>query len=308
MAIKLKYLENFLKIVELGSFSKAANQLDMSQSAISQQMENIEKYFGVKIFTRSIKGVSLTEEGKILLKRTKLIIDNFHLAKAEIEEKIKGISGILKISSSTTPGQHILPIYFSKFQRKNPKIKFQDEINDTTTSFNKLLNKEVDLAGVGSLINDVDSIEYIILAEEELVLVVPPDHELSNKKIISPSDILKFPYISRESTSGTRIESEKLLRKMGISPKKLRIFCELTTTESVLTAVSEGMGISLISSIAASKAEAANLVKCIRLSDSELIKRKLYLIRLKNHDTKNHLINLFWDFVKKTSFIKNLDT
>jgi len=303
LTIKISYIENFLKIVELGSFTKAADKLNISQSAISQQIEALEKYFSAKLFIRSNKGVFLTEEGKILLKRAKPIIDNLNLAKAEINERLEGLGGILKISSSTVPGEHILPIYFTQFKKEKPNVKFQVEINDTATSFNKLINKEVDLAAVGSLLKYDDIVEYIILAEEELVFIVSTDHDLAKKKSITIYDIIKYPYIARESTSGTRYESERILESMGVPIEKMKIFCELSSTESILTAVSEGIGFSLISSIAAQKMEAAGLIKILPFPKKVPNKRTLYLVRLKELDLlDNKLLSSFWEFAKSFKF------
>ena len=297
MTIQINYLENFLKVTEVGSISKTADQLNVSQSAISQQIYVLEKYFDTKLFKRTIRGVSLTSAGEILLKRVKIILDNLELAKVEIGNKIDELRGILNISSSTIPGEHILPLIFAKFKKVNPEVKINTEINDTTTSLNKLLNNEVELAAVGSLIDSQGLLEKCILAEEELVLVVSNDHPLSENEIIDPKTILKYPYIIRELNSGTRLESEKILNQIGIPLDEINILCELTTTESILTAVAEGLGISLVSSIAASKMEAAGLIKILRFPSSIKTKRKLYLIRKKDYDKKNLMLQSFWDFV-----------
>lgn len=296
MSIKLSYLENFLTISKIGSFSKSADHLKISQSAISQQMETLESYFGTQLFKRSTKGVSLTETGEILLKRVKVIVDQIKLIKAEIGEK--ELRQMIKISASTIPGEHILPKYYAKFKSDNPNVEFQIDINDTATSLNKLFEESVDFAAVGSLMGYDEKIDRIVLAEEELVLVVPKDHELASEENINFKEILKYPYISREPASGTRIESEKLLENIGIPPEDLKIICELTTTESVLSGVADGMGISIISSIAAKKMEAAGLVKVLKPKDFNS-KRKLFLVKLKDKSFKNQLVERFWDFVKK---------
>jgi DNA-binding transcriptional LysR family regulator len=296
MSIKLSYLENFLIISKIGSFSKSADHLDISQSAISQQMETLESYFDTKLFKRSTKGVSLTETGEILLKRAKIIVDQIKLINAEIGEK--ELRQIIKISASTIPGEHILPKYYAKFKSDNPNAEFQIDINDTATSFNKLFEESVDFAAVGSLMGHNEKIDRIILTQEELVLAIPKDHKLASEEYIDFKEILKYPYISREPASGTRIESEKLLKNNGIAPEDLKIICELTTTESVLSGVADGMGISIISSIAAKKMEAAGLVKILKPKDYSP-KRKLFLVKLRQKSFKNQQVEDFWDFVEK---------
>jgi len=298
--LNIQFLENFVRIVEFGSFSKTASHLNLSQSAVSQQIEVLEKYFGVKLFNRSIKGVELTIEGKILLKYSKFILDYLELAKKEIAYSVGEIRGILKISSSTIPGEYILPKFFIQFKKNYPDVSYQIEINDSEISLNKLRAGLIDLAAVGSLENEKE-FDTIILAEEELVLAVPVNHELATEEIINPQDIINYPYLIRETTSGTRRESEKILMREGIFIKDLQIIAELNTTESILTAVSEGLGISLISSIAASKVEKSGLIKCLKFPAYLSAKRKLYLIKRREESNSNILLATFWEFVKKSN-------
>ena len=301
MSLNLHFLETFIRIVKLGSFSKAAQNLDLSQSAVSQQMVVLEGYFGAKLFERSIKGVLLTEEGKILKKYCHSILDNINLAKMEIEKSLGEFKGTIKISSSTIPGEHILPKYLITFKKRNPNIDFEIEVNDSEISLKRLREDLIDLAAVGSL-DDKKEFDIITLAEEELVLVVPKDHELAQEGIHDIKNIAKYSYIFREKTSGTRKESEKVFKKIGIEVEDLQVVGELNTTESVLTAISEGLGISLVSSIASSKLEKTGLVRCIHLPGIST-QRKLYLVKKKVKEAKESpllkLKNEFWDFVKK---------
>jgi LysR family transcriptional regulator, transcriptional activator of the cysJI operon len=123
-----------------------------------------------------------------------------------------------------------------------------------------------------------------------------------SKNLNNLRDIIKYPYLIREKTSGTRKESEKIFNREGISVKDLQIVAELNTTESILTAVSEGLGISLISSIAAFKYEKSSLIKCIKLPANLSAKRKLYLVKLKTAEGKtSKLLETFWEFVKRTN-------
>ncbi|MHA1377106.1 MAG: LysR substrate-binding domain-containing protein [Candidatus Helarchaeota archaeon] len=300
MKLNLDFLKTFTKIVEYGSFSKTASILGITQSAISQQMETLESYFSTKLFNRTIKGVDLTEEGKIILKRSKNILDEIELAKNEIATSLKEIRGTIKLSASTIPIDHILPKYVTKFEGLNPNVNFEIEANPSEISLMRLIDGQVDLAAVGSLFeyDQKEKLDIILLAEEELCIVVSKNHELSKKDNVTKEDIMKYPFILRESASGTRKETEKILNALGLSFDKLKISFELNTTESILTAISEDIGISIISSIAASKLEAAGLVKCLLLPKDVSSKRKLYLVKLKEKKFEKKLINSFWEFVK----------
>ena len=125
-----------------------------------------------------------------------------------------------------------------------------------------------------------EKFDFLQIGEEQLVLIVPCNHELAKNKTVKLTEILKYPFVSREETSGTRKEIERLLEKNNIPPDKLEVALELGSTESVITAVSEGRGISIISSIAAKKAQAAGLVKIIKIEEAKN-PRKLYMVRPK---------------------------
>ncbi|MHC1591251.1 MAG: LysR substrate-binding domain-containing protein, partial [Candidatus Helarchaeales archaeon] len=144
---------------------------------------------------------------------------------------------------------------------------------------------------------DSKKFEMIELTREELVVIASMNHPLAKKSVIELEEILKYPFITREPTSGTRIETERLLRHAGIEPAQLRIHLEFATTEAIITAVSEGIGISIISSIAAFKAAAANRIKAIRIQVIPSPVRSLYLVRMRQK-TSDRLLDLFWNFVK----------
>lgn len=121
------------------------------------------------------------------------------------------------------------------------------------------------------------------------------------KESIKLSEILKYPYINREETSGTRIEVERMLKEAGIPPQKLNTVLELASTQAVITAVSEGIGVSVISSIAAQKAENAWLIKALRIEQVKST-RKFYLLKPKKE--LNKICQTFWNFCTYEKLLK----
>ena len=303
MILKIEYFENFIMVSEQGSISSAAKILNKSQGAISQQIALLEKEFGnIKFFKRTLKGVELTKEGEILLKASKKILDDIELARKEIDEIQKTIRGSLRISSSTIPSEHILPTILMKFKSKHPTANFEIISSDSYDSILNLINDMVELAATGSRFEsslDIKQFEFLEIAKEELVVIVSPNHELSNKELVDFKMLLKFPYISREKNSGTRNEMEKLLENEDFDINNLDIYIELASTESIITAVSDGNGWSIISSIAAEKAKKAKMVKILNLKTKKPLERKFYLIRKKGA-IFSAFLEKFWDFVKKT--------
>jgi len=137
------------------------------------------------------------------------------------------------------------------------------------------------------------------IGEEQLVLIVPCNHELAQNKTVELKKILAYPFVNREETSGTRKEIESLLERSGFNAERLRVALELGSTESVVTAVSENRGISIISSIAAQKAQAAGLIKIVKIDEAKN-PRKLYISRPKTLILKTS--ETFWEFCKDYRF------
>lgn len=300
--MRLDYFKTLVIVARTGSFSAAAKKLEISQGTVSNHIATLEREFDAKLFKRTIKGVELTEAGKILQERVEKLLNEIENTKAQISITKSELAGVIRIAASTIPGEHIIPSLIAESNKRYPDVKFRIKAADTITSLMSLDANDADFAAVGSLKGYEQKFDTIELGEEELLLIVPRNHELTKKKSIKPLETLKYSYINREETSGTRKEVEKILEAAGIPVSKLDVALELGSTESVITAVSEGRGISIISSIAAKKAEAAGLVKILRIDDT-MTSRKLYMVRPKRSLLK--VCETFWQFCKEFKWQKD---
>ncbi|WXG40666.1 MAG: selenium metabolism-associated LysR family transcriptional regulator [Candidatus Freyarchaeum deiterrae] len=295
--MRIDFLKTFLEVVSAGSFLEAAKRLKVTQATVSNQIASLEEYFGVKLFVRTRDGAYLTEEGKILNKRAQQILGLVNITNKEISNSSEKLRGIIKIAASTTPGENILPIIAGSFKKEHPEVDIEIEIGDTGTSLKKLAEGRVDFAAIGSLMDTQNMFETKVIVRERLVIITSVNHELSNKKALELSEILNYPFVSREQASGTRNEINKIFTEQHIDPKKLDIILELGSTGAVITAVSEGIGISIVSSIAAEKAKAAGLVNIVEIKNARNW-RELFLVRQKKPEYPETL-EKFWESVKK---------
>lgn len=306
--LRLRALKTFLTLVEMGgSFSRTAEKLNLTQGTVSNHIRSLEKYFNAELFykverlredkiERVSEGENLNRAGIMVLEGVKEIIAILNRTNEDIA-RLKGeITGTLRIATSTIPGEHILPKFMAIFKTEHPTVEFEVDLSDSGKSLEKLLAKESDLAAVGSFVGYKAEVEMFPIAEEELVLIVPPEHELASNDPVDPKMLAKYQLITREKTSGTRKETERILETAGLSIDGFQSVLELGSTEAVITAVSEGYGISVISSIAAKKAE--NYIKIIPLKAIEN-KRKLFMVR-RVHESYPVLVEAFWDFIKNS--------
>jgi DNA-binding transcriptional LysR family regulator len=296
--IRLDYLNTFLTVNRNHSFSLAAKELKTSQGTVSHHIAALEEYFDAELFKRGANGVELTEAGLTLKEAAERIIGEAHAAKAKISTAKQTLCGTIRIAASTIPEEYIIPGLIAEFQKKFPEVKFKIKAQDSLNSLESLQTNSADFAAVGTMWGFEEEFDYLQIGEEQLVLITSCDHPLANRKTVKLSDATKYPFISREETSGTRREIERLLENNGIAFSNLKAAFELGSTESVVTAVSEGRGISIISSIAAAKAQAAGLVRVVGIAEAST--RKLYMARPKKALLKHS--EAFWEFCKTYKF------
>jgi DNA-binding transcriptional LysR family regulator len=297
--IRFDYLNTFLTVARTHSFSIAAKELKTSQGTVSHHIAALEDFFDAELFKRSANGVDLTDAGVTLKEAAEKIIHQAADAKAKISSAKRTLSGTIRIVASTIPEEHILPGLIAEFQNKYPEVRFKIKAQDSLTSLGTLQANDAEFAAVGTTSGFEEKFEFIPIGEDKLVLITACNHELAKSKTVKLSDALRYPVIVREESSGTRLEAEKLLEANKIAYDNLKVAFEVGSTQSVITAVSEGRGISVISSIAAAKAQAAGLIKVIPIAEVNAA-RKLFMVRPKHAMLKPS--EAFWDFCKTYKF------
>ncbi len=298
-SIRLDYLNTFLTVARTHSFSAAAKELKTTQGTVSHHIAALEEYFDAELFKRTTNGVEVTAAGATLKETAQRILKEAHDARAKISTAKHTLSGTIRITASTIPEEHIIPGLIAEFQKKHPEIKFKIKAQDSLTSFASLQANDADFAAVGTIQGFEEKYDFIQVGEEQLVLIAPCNHELANRKMVKLSEAIKYPFINREETSGTRLEIQRLLENNKIPLTSLQVAFELGSTESSITAVSEGRGISIISSLAAAKAQAAGLIKVVEIAEAKNT-RKLYMARPKKTLLKPS--EAFWEYCKSYKF------
>ncbi len=297
--IRFDYLKTFLTVARTHNFSAAAKELGTSQGTVSHHVAALEEYFDAELFKRTANGVEVTAAGLTLKETAEKMLQAAQEAKAKISSAKQNLSGTIRIAASTVPEQHLIPSLIAGFQKRHPEVKFKIKAQDSLTSLGSLEADDVDFAAVGTMQGYSEKFDFVQVGEEELVLIVPCNHELADKKTVKLSELAKYPFMSREETSGTRKEVERLLEESGFPVERLKMGLELGSTESIITAVSEGRGISVVGSIAAIKAQSAGLVKIVKIKEAKN-PRKLYIVRPKRPLVK--IAEAFWDFCKGYTF------
>ncbi len=273
----LKHFETFLKIAELKSFTKAAEELYLTQPTISKQIVDLENFFDVKFIDRTKRTVALTRAGELLLKYAK---DFANLKKETIEEiaAFKGLKkGTITVGASTIPGIYILPRVLSIFKKIYAGIQIRLIISDTKDIIEKMEEGAIDIGFVGAK-NGSNKLDYKKLIDDTIVMIAPPEFPDS----LNLSELKDYPLIAREPGSGTRNTFEASLKKIKhMKTADLTVIAELTDTEAIKETVKNGMGISYISKMAIAGELSEKKLKHIVIRGFPDIKRSFYIITRK---------------------------
>ena len=238
-------LRIFYTVARCGSFSRAAEALDISQPAVSIQVQDLEKALGLGLLNRRAKGLQLTEVGETVYGYAHRI---FSLS-SELQEAIQDIEGLksgqLTLGASTTPGEYILPVAIGRFRQLYPGIQVRLEISNTRNIVNQILQREIDLGMIGSRPDsESEALEMTTYVDDEIVLVTGPAHALAKKGKLSLGDVAEAGLVAREEGSATRKTAEELFAHLGVQP---RIAIELGSNQAVKLAAEAGAGVGVIS-------------------------------------------------------------
>jgi LysR family transcriptional regulator, low CO2-responsive transcriptional regulator len=249
---QLPYLDTFSKAAELASFTAAAKALCLTQAAVSQRVQALERALGRPLFTRSGGRVLLTAAGRKLYDHAQRILEQHREARRDICGAAAPVTGDLFIAASSIPGEHLLPALLSSFAKAHPHIRVHASVSDSVAVMAQVERGEVSLGLVGRKSANPHLV-FRHFATDRMVLVVPPGHELSKRKKLSVKQLVRYPLILREPGSGLRNCLEKSLERAGISISQVTVSLEVGSNQAIKEAVIEGAGVAVLSSYAVIK-------------------------------------------------------
>ncbi|MDM5314181.1 selenium metabolism-associated LysR family transcriptional regulator [Peribacillus frigoritolerans] len=261
-------LKVFVTVIEQKNFSRAGDILNLSQPGVSLHIRNLENELGTKLIYRSPKQVQITEPGKILYRHAKQILNHYETAKREINEFNNVVSGTMKIGASFTIGEYYLPKVLAEFATQYPMVDIQIIISNSNDVIQGIRSNKLDI-GLIEGETDYKDIDVMPFMNDEMIVVVPPDHPLSQMDLIEGNMLQNQIWVLREQGSGTRTYSDKLLSSLELNIKKTFIF---TSIQGVKEAVMAGLGIALLSRLTVQKELKSNELKTFHLKNEPLIR------------------------------------
>ena len=256
--MNLKQLEAFVQVAEGKSFSKAAKELFLTQPTISAHIASLERELNARLFVRNTKEVSLSEDGKDLYRYAKQIIDLQKQIEERFETEEEGSRHCITIAASTIPAQYLLPRVLKRFNEKYPDEQIKIMESDSSKVVSQIVDHIVDVGFTGTVL-EKKHCRYLPFYKDKLAVITPNTERYRRLKEESPNGIdwiLAEHLIMREEGSGTRKEAEEQLKAAGIPAEKLDVIASIGNQETIKKSVRQGMGITILSELAAVDEEA----------------------------------------------------
>ena len=239
-------LEIFAKVVELGGFTAAAEQLGISQSAVSHALRLLEKEWGVILLSRRQSSIEVTEAGRNLLIRVRELLGVSEAIRQEAAA-MRGLSrGVLRIGSfGPSSSLWLLPKILGQFQKAYPEIEILVDEADDDDVVDWILERRVD---VGFVVLPEERLETMPLVDDQFVALIPATHPLARKKAVNLPELCESPFIMK-IVEGRTSPAEKILASANLRPAITQRYSQIIT---IIKSVENGDGVSLIADLALS--------------------------------------------------------
>ncbi|ENV35303.1 LysR family transcriptional regulator [Acinetobacter gerneri] len=241
--MNLAAFEAFVKVMETGSISMAADQLFITQPAVTKRIHSLEDYFGVKLFESAGRGVQATHAAHSLLPKVKNWLNELGDIHHTLSHEQGQVQGKLKIGTSHHIGLHHLPIHLKNYVQQYPDVTLDVHFVDSEQAHEQVLAGDLELAFLTLPPVGDDRLEYITIWNDPLVFVVSPFHPLAHKKNLRLEDLIEYPSLLPAAQTYTSQITLAEFEKQGLKPK---ITMSNNPLESIRMLVSIGLGWSVL--------------------------------------------------------------
>lgn len=239
-------LQVFYTVARHLSFTKAADQLFMTQPAVTFQVKQLEEQFNARLFERNPGKIALTPAGRLVMSYAERILGLSEEMETRVAELNGATGGPLLLGASTTIAEFILPRILGEFKAAYPQVHAHLTVGNSEMIESRVAEHVLDVGLIESP-SHRPGLESVVCCEDELVVICPADHRFAACAAVSPPELLREAYVSRELGSGTREFTDQYLRRCQVAPEDLNVVMELGSPEAIKGVVETGLGVSIVS-------------------------------------------------------------
>lgn len=264
----LDQLTVFVAVAEREHVTRAAEALNLTQSAASAVIAGLERELGTKLFHRVGRNIALTEGGRLLVSEARTILAQVESATLAMRDMSELRRGRISIKASQTIASHFLPTRLVEFHRRYPGIELSVSIGNSAQVANAVSGGEVELGLIEGPKDDIEDQHLVteLVAQDRMALVVSADHPWARRRKLTRQELAATAWAVREDGSGTRAIFHKALAKLGVPRPEQRVAIELPSNEAVLSAVIAGVGPAVLSESVCASGLAVGVLKRLPLT------------------------------------------
>lgn len=287
----LHKLAIYCKVIELKSFTRAAEAMFLSQPTISEHIRALEQEIGQRLINRLGRSTSspganggreikTSEAGKILYAYARKMLHLQQEVLDNLGQYSGSLAGRLAIGAGTIPGAYILPQKIGAFKKDYPDITIALRIAGSRTIANEILSGELEMGVLGAQWRE-NGLTWQEIFSDELILAVTADHPWASQRQITVQQLTAEPFIMRDHSSGTRLAVGRILEQHGLNPAQLNVVAEIGSTEAIRQSIKAAIGISILSAQAVKDDIAHGSLVAVAIDGVRMI-RPFYMVTRKN--------------------------
>jgi DNA-binding transcriptional LysR family regulator len=288
-------LQVFYTVAKQLSFTKAAEQLFMTQPAVTFQVKQLEEHFNTRLFERSHGKIALTPAGRLVMDYAERVLALSEEMDTRVADLTGVVGGPLLLGASTTIAEYILPKILGEFKAAHPEVQAQMTVANSETIVNRVADHSLDVGLIESP-SYLPALENEVCCEDELVVICAPGHALAGRSSVRAQDLAALAWLRREPGSGTREFTDNYLRQCGVSPEDLNVMMELGSPEAMKSLVETGVALAVVSRATIVKELELRLLVAIPLAPR--LMRTLSLVHPKER-FRSRLVTTFVDFATR---------
>lgn len=301
MNINLNQLKAFYSAAKAGTFSKAADELFVTEPAVFVQVRSLERYLGFKLLHKFGKDLKLTENGKLLYGYAEQIFRLVEQAERTMKDVGALEKGELRVGTTNALAQYLLPIILPTFTMSHPGIQLYVEVESSSQLVKGILDHSYEIAIVAR-VPYPDTIQKIPLIREEIVLITSPESSLASRDLCSLRELSKYPMICREKRSATRQMIWNEFDKKSVAPS---VVIEAGNTELIKNLVENGRGASLLAKVFVKKEVENGKLVVVPIDEGPFF-LEIDVIHVKGRSL-SPAADTFLHFLGQTASAENLD-
>ncbi len=288
-------LQVFYTVAKQLSFTKAAEQLFMTQPAVTFQVKQLEEHFNTRLFERNHGRIALTAAGELVLGYAERILTLSEEMDTRVSELTGAVSGALLLGASTTIAEYMLPQILGEFKAAHPEVQAHMMVANSETIVNRVADHSIDIGLIESP-SYLPSLQNEVCCDDELVVICAPGHALAQRKTLRAQDLASVAWVRREPGSGTREFTDNYIRECGLAPDDLDVVMELGSPEAMKGAVATGSAVAVVSRATITKELQLGTLVAIALAPRLI--RTLSLVHPKEK-FRSRLITTFVEFAMR---------